>query len=126
MSELALAGLVATVCALVAWSQWLWFCAWLVRFTGSSESLKDAAIVARSFRAPRSSGDNSPAAAKPAEVGLRNEVLAALPAVRATGTEPFAQGDVVPAARTTKSAAASRRRQATGQGAARGDGAAEG
>ena len=126
MTQLAWAGLLATVCALLAWGEWLVFCAWLVRFTGSSESLTDAAVVARAFRAPRSSGAEDRPVTRPAEVGIRTEVLAALPAVHArTGTEPFAAGEVPPA-RATKSATGARRRQAGVPGPARGDGGADG
>lgn len=110
MSGLAWAGIVATVCALVAWGQWLWFCAWLVRFTGSSASLKDAAVVARSFRAPRStgggSGGNDLGPARSAELTVRNEVLAALPVVRsrkiAEAFNPEDELREVPVPRTAK------------------------
>ncbi|HEX8971362.1 hypothetical protein [Oryzihumus sp.] len=77
MTQLAWAGLLATVCALLAWGEWLAFCVWLVRFTGSSESLKDAAVVARSFRAPRSSGIVEPTATRPVAPGVHHEVRAA-------------------------------------------------
>jgi hypothetical protein len=33
----------------VAWFAWLAFCAWLVRHTGNTRSLRDAAVIARAF-----------------------------------------------------------------------------
>ncbi|GAA1255460.1 hypothetical protein FB474_0685 [Oryzihumus leptocrescens] len=87
MSQLAWAGLLATVCALLAWGEWLMFCVWLVRFTGSSECLKDAAVVARSFRAPRSTGPVGPTATGPLVPGVHNEVLAAAARRRRAGVQ---------------------------------------
>jgi len=87
MTQLAWAGLLATVCALLAWGEWLMFCVWLVRFTGSSESLKDAAIVARSFRAPRSSGGVGPPVTGAWDPTVHNEVLAAASRRRRAGVQ---------------------------------------
>jgi hypothetical protein len=37
--------------ALVRWLLWLRFCRWLVKTTGRSDSLEDAAKVAKAYRA---------------------------------------------------------------------------
>ena len=87
MSQLVWAGLLATVCALLAWGEWLMFCVWLVRFTGSSECLKDAAVVARSFRAPRSAGCVGPTATGSLVPGVPNEVLATTSRRRRAGDQ---------------------------------------